>query len=159
MEIHTDMNLNEVRRNMALLGPDCTFAPMMLVQTQQEPLETDSSNDNDNDEGDKALAFEMNFETQPESPLLRLPGELRNKIYHYLYDDCTVGVAQYQRKVYTVYSCDHSALLQVSLQVRKEAFSYLLEHFKFYVKYKDLGGLCRRFEGADRINTLVIDLR
>lgn len=44
---------------MALLGPDCTFAPMMLVQTQQEPLETDSSNDNDNDEGDKALAFEM----------------------------------------------------------------------------------------------------
>ncbi|KAG9203654.1 hypothetical protein G6514_002672 [Epicoccum nigrum] len=141
MEIRTDMDLNEVQRIMAPLVLECTFTPMKLVQTQQEPLETDSSNDNDNDEGDKALAFEMNFEAQPESPLLRLPGELRNKIYHYLYDDCTVGVAQYQRKVYTVYSCDHSALLQ------------------FYVKYKDLGGLCRRFEGADRINTLVIDIR
>jgi hypothetical protein len=99
------------------------------------------------------------FKIQPDSPLLRLPGELRNKIYDHLFDDCTVEVARYQRKVYTVYSCDYSVLLQLSRQVRKEVFSYLLDHAKFYVKYQDLSGLCRRFEGAERISTLAIDLR
>lgn len=91
---------------------------------------------------------------------MHLPGELRNKIYGYLYDGCTVQLARYERKVYTLYSCEHSALLQASRQVRKEVFSYLLEHVKsYYVKYHDLGGLCRRVEGADRIDTLAIDIR
>jgi hypothetical protein len=88
-----------------------------------------------------------------------LPGELRNKIYGYLYDYSTVQVARYERKLYTLYTCYHSAILQVSRQVRKEAFSLLLEHAKFYVRYQDLGALCRRFEGADRITTLAIDIR
>jgi hypothetical protein len=99
------------------------------------------------------------FEIQPHSPFLRLPGELRDKIYDHLYDDCTVHVIRYKREVDALCGCDHSALFQVSRQVREEAFSYLLEHAKFYVQYQDLGGLCRRWKGADRISTLAIDIR
>jgi hypothetical protein len=42
---------------MEMLGLGGTPMQMMQVQTQQEPLETDSGDDND--ESVKALAFEM----------------------------------------------------------------------------------------------------
>jgi hypothetical protein len=42
---------------MGMLDLGCAFVTTQQVQTQQEPLETDSSDDNDED--DKALAFEM----------------------------------------------------------------------------------------------------
>ncbi|KAF3001828.1 hypothetical protein E8E13_003677 [Curvularia kusanoi] len=72
------------------------------------------------------------------SPLLRLPGELRNEIYGYL-----IGGHEFpllnettarENNIFTQYT----ALAQVSRQVRKETMSYFWEHSKFVTTCADL---------------------
>ena len=93
------------------------------------------------------------------SPLLRLPGELRNKIYDFLTIDDDVDftlntsnliVSLHKYKVFT----------QVSRQLRKELHSYILYHGVFHIEYEDLDRFDRSFanEKMLRISNLALDI-
>lgn len=110
---------------------------------------------------------ELNKEDDSEtSPLLRLPGEIRNEIYGYLTIDCDVEIQYNPRRHFVsngvgfFYSQEHRALIQINRQIRHEALSYILDHGKFWIRSLDP----ELFE-IDMSNTqncfrkLVIDLR
>ena len=103
-------------------------------------------------------------------PLLRLPGELRNKIYHLLvisdYDDWEDGEITVRRLDDSDFTLDTSsrlislqryqALGQTSSQLRGEVQSYLLDHGMFYVKYFDL--VCRSFDREKMLRVSSVEL-
>lgn len=77
--------------------------------------------------------------SQRKSPLLRLPGELRNKIYGYLDPNKT--------KAHTVYASEYKALSQTSRQLRTEVMSYAInDQSIFFIDYADLGNFCHAFK-------------
>ncbi|KAG9203655.1 hypothetical protein G6514_002673 [Epicoccum nigrum] len=73
----------------------------------------------------------MRLRNQRQVSLLRLPGELRNKIYSYL--------DLYSTKTRTVYTSVYIALSQTSRQLRTEVISYAMNHRSIYVNYANLG--------------------
>jgi hypothetical protein len=83
------------------------------------------------------------FEIQPDSQLLRLPGEMRNKIYGYLDPHGT--------KTRTVYTSEYRTLSQTSRQLRKEVMSYAInDQSTFYIDYADLGNFCHALKGMKK---------
>lgn len=72
------------------------------------------------------------------SPLLRLPGELRNHIYSYLLNDEDVGVVY--KKINTVirYPRKFNSLPQVSRQLHYETLSNILSRNTVWLKFADL---------------------
>jgi hypothetical protein len=111
-------------------------------------------------------------EVEEASPLLRLPGELRNKIYHLLTIEDSDQWREGQlamRKIddfdftldtsNTIVSLQkYKDLSQTNRQLRGEVQSYLLDHGMFHIKYKDLDLIDTAREKMLRISSVAIDI-
>ncbi|KAF3001833.1 hypothetical protein E8E13_003851 [Curvularia kusanoi] len=81
-----------------------------------------------------------------ESWFLKLPGEIRNKIYGHLLADCEVGVKMSEFFLGTrwedilIFLCPdtHKTSLQINHQIRVEVFSYMLDHCPFEIDWWSL---------------------
>jgi len=102
------------------------------------------------------------------SPLLRLPGKIRNQIYGYLIVNCNVRFSTHflpRKDIFWhsrgfSYSPSHIALTQINYQIREEVCSYILDHGTFYVKFEHLSNFDRYLEDEkkNRICSVVIDV-
>jgi hypothetical protein len=103
------------------------------------------------------------------STLLRLPGELRNQIYRYLFPNCKAEIVvdelnlgqypwTYTKVGFLVYG--YGDVRHVSRQLDRELFWYLLDHSSFSVAWWHLEGFVQHLEAAylNRIKSLVIDV-
>ena len=128
----------------------------------------------------RALVTDSNseFANKSNSPLLRLPGELRSKIYEYIAANFKARIVvgdsnsgQYPptyMSVFIVYSDEFRHILEVSRQLQSELWSYLVDHNTFDIDWWHLEDFVQRFESYDeytkpylkssRIKSLVIDV-
>jgi hypothetical protein len=121
-------------------------------------------------DGNSELANKSNF------PLFRLPGELRNKIYEYIAANFKAKIVvdesnwgRYQR-AHRIIVCSNGFrnTLEVSHQLRKELWSYLLHHSSFKISWQHLEGFVQYSKTPDHyfepryrcshIKNLVIDV-
>jgi hypothetical protein len=101
-------------------------------------------------------------ESEEASPLLRLPGELRNKIYDFVIVDCDVGVIQDGSTGESIVTFnEYKSLAQVHHQIRSEVRSFTPDRHEFHVKLFDLDAFCQTFGNthSNRIISLLIDIR
>ena len=100
------------------------------------------------------------FKPQPDSPLLRLPGELRNKIYDLLNDHLDVVIRADHRIVRLNWPGNFDSLSRVCDQIQRELCSYMWHHGDFYIDFNDMSQFFRSFpkDSTYRIRSLIIDV-
>ncbi|OSS49624.1 hypothetical protein B5807_05888 [Epicoccum nigrum] len=110
--------------------------------------------------------LDVQHDSKDTSPLLHLPGEIRNEIYGYLTVESEVEIRYIPEEdlasanVDFIYSQEHQALSQINRQIRQEARSYILDHCIFLVDYKDLIGYgIHMGDARDCFRNLAVDLR
>jgi hypothetical protein len=86
--------------------------------------------------------------SQPASPFLRLPGELRNRIYEYFVPASTIRIGIASRAK-AFWPDELRPLLQINRGIRKEALSYMLAQSLFRIRCFWRCGFHGQFEGAE----------
>lgn len=75
------------------------------------------------------------------SPLLLLPGEIRNKIYSYLIAGHDINIytgSMLQRSIRVDLPHEFRALPRVSRQIRREVISYVAQHNNFSIRWQQI---------------------
>lgn len=75
------------------------------------------------------------------SPLLLLPGEIRNKIYSYLIAGHDINIytgSMLQRSIRVDLPHEFRALPRVSRQIRREVVSYVAQHNSFSIRWQQI---------------------
>ncbi|KAG9203656.1 hypothetical protein G6514_002674 [Epicoccum nigrum] len=152
----------ENEREMCEVGDKANEKPSKESDKSDEDLEEYEERlygDEERLYDDEERAHRIFLDNKKNLPLLRLPGELRNKIYDFLtidddidftLDTSNLIVSLRKYKVFT----------KVSRQLRKELHSYILYHGVFYMKYEDLDRFDRSFANKKmlRISNLALDI-